>query len=114
MANTNPQAITFTNERARPLSDLLYATYLTAKNFVQQWTAQNVAAVIPNDSTIIADGAATSGRNQVTNAQINVIFAHAQSMIAYFEGATAAPVNNASLQNLNQVIAVEVNGTAKF
>lgn len=114
MPNSNVQAVTFANQRARPAADLLYSTYLTCKNFVQQWTAQGVAAVIPNDSNVIVDGSATDGRTPITNAQVNTLFAHISNLIAYFEGASGAPTNNASLQNLNQIIAVEVNGTAKF
>ncbi len=114
MANTNAQAVAWANQRARPLADLLVSTYLTCKAFVQQWTAQGVATVIPNDSTLIADGSAVDGRAPMTDAQVNILFAHAGDLIAYFEGATGAPVNNASLQNLNQCLAVAVNGASKF
>lgn len=114
MANTNPQAVTFTNTRARVLADLLVSTYLTCKAFIQQWTAQNVATVIPNDSTVISDGAAVDGRAPITDAQVNVLFAHATDLVAYFEGASGTPVNNASLQNLNQCLAVAVNPASRF
>lgn len=114
MPNANPQAVAWANNKARPLADELRRAYLSCKAFVQMWTAQSLAAVIPNDATIITDGAATDGRAQVTNAQINVLFAHASNLIAYFEGATGAPTNNASFQNFNQVNAIAVNGQAIF
>lgn len=114
MANTTPQAVTFTNTRARPLADLMISTYLSCKAFVQQWTAQGVASVIPNDATLIADGSATDGRTPITDGDVNILLAQAQSVIALFEGATGAPVNNASLQNFNQVEKLQVNGKAIF
>jgi hypothetical protein len=114
MANTNPQAVAFANGRARPLADDMRGLYLSCKAFVQQWTGQSVATVIPNDAVVIADGAAIDGRAPITDAQVQQIFAHASNLIAYFEGATAAPVNNASMQNFNQIQAVAVNGPAIF
>src|SRR5262245_62914800 len=113
--NVNAQAIAFSNGRARPLSDLLASAYLSAKSFVQQWTAQGVASVIPNDSNLIQDGATVAngtadGRTPITNADVNIVFAHAQAIIAYFEGASTAPVNNSSFQNFNQVDKVAQNG----
>ncbi len=117
--NVNAQAILFANQRARPMADLLYSTYLSCKAFSQQWTAQGVATVIPNDSNLIQDGATVAsgtadGRTPITDAQVNVLFAHVTDLIAYFEGASGTPTNNASLQNLNQIIAVEVNGRSLF
>lgn len=114
MANTTPQAVAFANGRARPLADLLISAYLSSKAFAQQWTAQGVASVIPNDATLIADGSATDGRTPITDGDINILLAQAQSIIALFEGATGAPANNASLQNFNQIDKISVNGRAIF
>lgn len=114
MPNTNPQAVAFANNRARVLADEMRTLYLSCKAFVQQWTAQSVATVIPNDANVMTDGSATDGRAPITNAQINVLFAHASSLIAYFEGASSAPANNASFQNYNQINAIAVNGPARF
>jgi len=116
MANTNPQAVQFTNTRARPMADMLYSAYLTCKSFVDQWNADNVAAVIPNDATIIADGAATDGRAQVTDAQITNMVTRAMEFINWMEqGLVASPftgtVTNATL---NTVVGVQVNGVSKF
>lgn len=113
-ANSNAQAVAFANNRVRPMADQMYRLYLTCKNFVEQWNAQGISAVIPSDANLIADGSASDGRAPMTDAQANIIFAHATNLIAYFEGASGAPTNNASMQNLNQIVAVQVNGTAVF
>lgn len=116
MANSNPQAITFTNTRARPMADLLYSAYLSAKSYIEQWNAGSVATVIPNDATIIADGAAVDGRPQVTDAQVTNIFTRCQELVNWMEqGLVASPftgtVTNATL---NTVAGVQVNGQSKF
>lgn len=112
--NSTPQAVTFSNQRARPLADLMISTYLSCKAFVQQWTAQGVGAVIPSDSNVIDDGSATDGRTPITDFDVNVLFAQASNLIAYFEGASGAPTNNASMQNFNQIEKIQVNGRAIF
>lgn len=113
--NVNAQAIAFSNAKIRPLADLMESLYQSAKVVVQQWTAQGLAAIIPNDANLIQDGATVAagtpdGRTPITNADINVLFSHASNLVNYFEGATGAPVNNASNQNRNQVLKVAVNG----
>lgn len=115
--NTNAQAITFSNAKMRPLADQMETLYQSAKSIIQQWTAQGLAAVIPNDSNFIQDGATVAsgtpdGRTPITDADINTLFAHAQNLVAYFEGASAAPTNNGSMQNRNQILKVSVNGKA--
>jgi hypothetical protein len=62
MANTNVQAVSFSNNKIRPMADQLYSTYQAAKRVVQEWNSQLVSQAIPNDSTVIADGSATDGR----------------------------------------------------
>lgn len=114
MANTNPQAITFSNAKIRPMADLIYTAYETAKSVVEQWNAQNVSAVIPNDTTIIADGSATDGRAQITDAQATNIITRCQELIQWMENGLVASPFNASVTNatLNTVAAVQVNGKA--
>lgn len=114
--NTNPQAVTFSNTRIRPSADLLYTCYLTMKSLVSQWNAQNVAAVIPNDATIIGDGAATDGRAQITDAQATGIITRAQEFINWFEqGLVASPFTGTVNNNtLNTVAGVQVNGQSRF
>lgn len=114
MANTNPQAIVFTNTKIRPMADLLYTTYQTAKSVVNQWNAQSVSSVIPNDSVVIGDGSATDGRAQITDAQATAIITRCQELINWMEqGLVASPFTGTSTNaTLNTVAGVEVNGKA--
>lgn len=116
MANTNVQAIAFSNSEIRPMADQIFSTYLSAKKIVQNWNSQAVSAVIPNDSTIIADGAAVDGRAQITDAQATAIITRCQEMISWMEnGLVASPFNGtATLATLGTVSAVAVNGQTKF
>lgn len=116
MANTNAQAVTFSNTRIRPMADLLATTYLTAKSVVNQWNAQLVSSVIPNDSVVISDGAAQDGRAQITDAQATAIITRCQELISWMEnGLVASPfLGTSTLATLNTVMAVEVNGRAQL
>jgi len=98
------------------MADLLYTAYLSAKKLDQEWNAQNVAAVIPNDSTIIADGSATDGRPQITDAQATAIVTRCTEMISWMEnGLVGSPfLGTTTLATLNTVLAPEVNGVSKF
>jgi len=116
MANTNVQAVTFCNTEIRPMADQIFSTYLSAKKIVQNWNSQALSTVIPNDSTIIADGAAQDGRAQITDAQATAIITRCQEMISWMEnGLVASPFNGtATLATLGTVSGVAVNGQTKF
>ena len=102
MANTNPQAIAFSNGRIRPMADKLAQAYYSCKSLVNDWNDQNVAAVIiPGDSTIIADGSATDGRNQITNDNAYGIVLQAQAFVNSMEASNSA--------NLTAILKVAVN-----
>lgn len=93
MANTNAQAITFDNQLARPYANEAYRLYLAAKNLSNQWNAQSVSSVIPNDSTVISDGAAADGRPTATNAQVTNMVTRAQEVVADMEANSSAKLN---------------------
>lgn len=118
MANTNAVAIAFTNTNIRPMADLLYSAYLSAKKLVQEWNAQSISAVIPNDATLIADGSGATGdgRVQITDAQATAIITRSQELVSWMEnGLVASPFNvSVTLATLNTVIIPEVNGKTQF
>lgn len=116
MANTNAQAIAFANGKIRVMADELATAYRTAKDIVSAWNAQNVAAVIPNDATIIADSSATDGRPQITDAQATAIITRAQELISWMEnGLVSSPfLGTTTSATLNTVMAVSVNGQPRF
>ena len=106
MANTNPQVITFCNAHARVMADSMASNYWTAKKIVTEWNSLNLGALIPNDGTAIADGAATDGRSPITGAMINNIINRANEVIADYEAASAA--------KLSTITQVSVNTAARF
>jgi len=114
MANSNPQAVAFANQKIRPMADLLYSAYETARSVLQQWNSQSVSSVIPNDSTVIADGAATDGRPPMTNAQATNIITRCTDIINWMEGSAAISAGDGSKAVLGTVSAVEVNGIARL
>lgn len=104
MANSNPQAVAFDNNYARRMADIAVSYYLTCKRFLQVWDGQNIVAVIPNDATVIADGADVDGRAPVTNGQVNILVANMRAFVTQFEAGASII--------LNQTLQVHVNATA--
>lgn len=105
MANTNPQAVLFANQYARPVANDIVSAYLTMKRIAQVWTGQDVIAVIPNDATLISDGAANDGRPQITDGMVNVLIANAATICALFE-ANSNLILNQMLQVSNAAASV--------
>lgn len=122
MAVTDPRAVKFCNEKIRPTADLLACAYYTAKALMQAWNAQGMAALIPNTAPLVQDGASNNGtdatggdgRPLMKGTDANAIVTRAQDLINWMEGATAISAGNGSLAVLNTVLAVKVNGTARF
>ena len=106
MANTNPQVITFCNAHARPMADSMATSYWTAKKILTEWNSLNMGALIPNDGTAIADGAATDGRSPITGQMVTNIIVRATEIITDYEAAGNA--------KLNTVAQVAVNSQAKY
>lgn len=59
MAVTNTQAIKFCNEDIRVAAEMYVQLYNRTLDILARWSAngQNITALIPNDSTVIDDGA---------------------------------------------------------
>ena len=55
MAITDPEAVRFSNEKARTLADAATRYYWAAKAFVNEWDATGMAAKIPNTADVVAD-----------------------------------------------------------
>jgi hypothetical protein len=101
MSITDVGAIKFCNEMIRPSADDAARAYTKAKSLVNRWNALGMANTIPNDSTLIDDGASTDGRPQITGAQVWGIVLMAQSVVTQWEAN--------SNQVLNCVMSVAVN-----
>ncbi len=99
---------------ARPMADILYGAYLSAKSYVELWNAQGMGTYIPNDTTVIDDGSATDGRSPVTDAQVNNILNRCQELINWLETDQLTSGGTVTNAVLNTVAAVEVNGKSLF
>ena len=106
MANTNPQVIAFCNAHVRPMADSMAANYWTAKKIVTEWNSLNLAALILNDGTLIADGSATDGRSPISGTMVTNIIVRATEIVTDYEAAGNA--------KLNTVAQVAVNGQSRF
>ena len=104
MAVTDTSAIAFCNKYVRTAADERAKDYYRAKITVNQWFAQNMSALIPNDSTAVNDGAQQpngDGRPVITGAMVNNIITRCQDIITDFEATSNA--------KLNTVLQVAVN-----
>lgn len=101
MANTSPQAILVSNEKMRPLADKLGQLYNLCKALQAEAQAENWAAMFPNDSNVIVDGAETDGRSIITNADNFNLISVAGAYITFMEQNSNA--------NRNTVLKIAVN-----
>ncbi len=90
---TNPEAIRFTNEWARPKADVLAQNYYAAKRLVNEWNSKSISSIIPNNTNEIIDGARVDGRHAVTGADITAIVTRCQEVIADYEATANAKLN---------------------
>jgi hypothetical protein len=103
---TNVQAVKFCNEKVRPAADALGQAYETLRRLKMEWDATLMANLIPNDTTVIADGADTDGRKPITGQMVYNILNRG------FEYMTDQEANfNAKLNTIKQVT---VNDAPRF
>lgn len=100
MAITAPAAIKFCNEEVRPNADRLVQLYYHAKVTLDSFTAKGLGSLIPNDSTVVEDGASVDGRTPITGFDANVVLSWLGAFVQAMEA-------NSNLQK-NQVGKVAV------
>ena len=86
----DPTVITFSNERVRVAADTAAQGYYRAKSLIDQWNAQSLATLVPNDATVVTDGADTDGRPVITGADIHGMVAVLQSYVGMIEATSSA------------------------
>lgn len=106
MPNTNPQAIAFANNYARPLSDALLTAIETAEAFEANYAAQSGDTLFPNDAELIVDGSEVDGRPRVQNQWLRALRTIAQDLGTW--AATNSPTRETRLRQ------IAVNGLPKF
>jgi hypothetical protein len=90
---TNVQAVAFCNERVRVAANKFAALYWWCKEVSEDWTAQGVGALIPNDASVLIDGSATDGRSVITGADVNALAARVGEFVALLEANSNTKLN---------------------
>lgn len=70
-AVTNPLAVKFANEQVRRIADTYGRTLFDTDKVLALWRAHGLAELIPNDDSLIADGAGSDGRRAITGADLH-------------------------------------------
>ena len=91
------------------MADTLASAYLTAKVMTTVWDAQHIGDLIPNDPTVIDDGAQSDGRSVITNAQVNAIVQRARELITWLERGSLDGTGQQNFSFLSSIVAVQVN-----
>lgn len=102
----NAADVKFINENIRPAADLLVQLEATATAILNAWNARGGVSAIPNDATVVADGAPGDGRNQITGAMVSNIIARLNEYKTDQDASSNA--------KLNTEFAVAVRVTPRF
>ena len=105
MANiTDPAAVKFSNEQVRPAADKAVQFYWWLKAVQAQYNAApSLASNLPNDSSVVVDGSAQDGRNQITGADVNAVLTQLAALITSFEA------NNSAILKVFSKVAVNIH-----
>jgi hypothetical protein len=69
----NPQVVKFCNEILRPTADITVQSFDAIANLYREWAVGEYATTIPDDDTVIEDGAAEDGRKVLTGAKVHAM-----------------------------------------
>jgi hypothetical protein len=100
-AVTNPQTVAFCNQAIRPLFDKMMQLYYYIIAVEAAWTAQGLAALIPNSTDLIVDGSAVDGRPPITDGQVNILIANAQTVANLFTANSNLILNQTLVGSVN-------------
>jgi hypothetical protein len=105
--NVNAQAIKVSNEKVRPACDLILQIYFYMKALQAESTAQGWPTLYPTGDPTgeLKDGAATDGREVITNADVTNAFTALGAFITFMEAT--------SNQQLNRFLKLSVNPEPK-
>lgn len=90
---TDPEAVRFSNEKARTAADILAQAYYQVKQVQDEWFATGMSSLIPNTADLIVDGSATDGRHPVTGADVTNIITRCGELVTDYEDASSAKLN---------------------
>ena len=87
---TNAQVIKFSNEKIRPMADILYSSYYRALAVINDYNSGDIGSKI-NDAgagNFVGDGSDLDGRTRITGGDIYNFITALQELIDYVEGGT--------------------------
>jgi hypothetical protein len=103
MAITNPQAVTFCNEKIRPVADRYAQLYWFAKMVLTEWNSTGMSAIIPNQGgETVVDGSETDGRTPISGAHVNGMITNLQLLVNDLEANSNAKLNGLSQIAVNE------------
>lgn len=109
MAITSPEAVNFSNAKARVFADSLVSAYESAVKFKAQYDAQSLDALFPNlANEVVADGADVDGRTQMTGQKIRALYTAAVDVIAWGDTVVGGKTRITWLRGMH------VNGQSRF
>jgi len=90
---TNAEAVKFCNEKIRVAANKLAQAYYFANQVADEWTANSMASVLPNQADDVIDGSATDGRHPITGIDANNIINRLNELIAEYDADSSAKLN---------------------
>mgnify|MGYP000621713160 CR=1 FL=1 len=90
---TNAEAVRFCNEKVRVAADRLAQAYYFSKQVQNEWFANSMGSLIPNDASPVIDGSATDGRHPITGADATNLITRCGELITDYEAAGNAKIN---------------------
>jgi len=90
MSIENPQAIKFSNEKVRTISDLAMQFKAALTLFNAEWVGQNVAQYFPSGGGQIMDGSETDGRPIIERDDVITMSGNVQTLIANIDAVDTA------------------------
>lgn len=78
----DPAAVKFSNERIRPLADLVAGAFQQIQSFKEAWEAKGIGNLVADSSEVIDDGSAVDGRTPITGHDLYLLKALADDLVA--------------------------------
>jgi hypothetical protein len=95
---TNPQAIDFCNDRARPLAKKLLKAIQASREFDLDYGAQAGDTLFPNTADLVADGSENDGRPRVQAQVVRALRTQAIDLLTW--AATGNPTRETRLRSI--------------
>lgn len=101
---TDPQIVTFSNEKVRPAADRYAQLYWFSKIILIEYSASGIEAALAalNNSDVIIDGSETDGRTPITVGMIEGMMANLQLLVNDLEANSDVKLNGLTQIAVNE------------